>query len=59
MNNLTKKGVMFNFDSKCKEAFDELKNCLTSTLIIHYYNFSKDTMLETNAFNGVVLGVLL
>jgi hypothetical protein len=49
---------MFNFDSKCKEVFDELKNRLTSTLIIHYYNFGKDTMLETNAFNGVVLGVL-
>jgi hypothetical protein len=50
---------MFNFDSKCKEAFDELKNRLTSTLIIHHYDFSKDTMLETNASNGVILGVLL
>jgi hypothetical protein len=49
---------MFNFDNKCKEAFDELKNRLTSTLIIHYYNFSKDTMLETNTSNGVISGVL-
>jgi hypothetical protein len=49
---------MFNFNSKCKEAFDELKNRLTSTLIIHHYNFSKDTMLETNASDGVVSGVL-
>jgi hypothetical protein len=59
MNNLTKKGVIFNFDSKCKEAFDELKNRLISTLIIHHYDFGKDTMLETNTSNGVVLGVLL
>jgi hypothetical protein len=59
MNNLTKKGVIFNFNSKCKEAFDELKNHLISTLIIHYYNFSKDTMLETNTSNRVILGVLL
>jgi hypothetical protein len=49
---------MFNFDNKCKEAFDELKNRLTSTLIIHYYNFSKDTILETNTSNRVILGVL-
>jgi hypothetical protein len=54
-----KKGVIFNFDSKCKEAFDKLKNRLTSTLIIHYYNFSKDTMLETNTSNRVILRVLL
>jgi transposase InsO family protein len=58
MNNLTKKGVMFNFDSKCKEAFDELKNRLTSTPIIHHYDFGKDTMLETDASDGVVSGVL-
>jgi hypothetical protein len=50
---------MFNFNSKCKEAFDELKNRLIFTLIIHYYNFSKDTMLETNASNRVILRVLL
>jgi hypothetical protein len=50
---------MFNFNNKYKEAFDKLKNRLISTLIIYYYNFSKDMILETNISNRVILGVLL
>jgi hypothetical protein len=50
---------MFNFNSKYKEVFNKLKNRLISTLIIHYYNFNKDTILETNISNGVILEVLL
>jgi len=41
------------------EAFKEIKDRLISSLILHYYNLDLKLMLETDASNGVVVGVLL
>jgi RNase H-like domain found in reverse transcriptase len=49
----------FVFDDNCIEAFEELKDQLTSSLILRYYDLDLKLILETDASNGVVAGVLL
>ncbi len=41
------------------EAFKELKDWLISSLILYYYNLGLKLMLEIDAFNRVVAGILL
>jgi len=41
------------------EAFKEIKNQLISSLILCYYNLDLKLMLETDASNGVIAGILL
>jgi len=48
----------FIFSNNCIEAFGELKDRLISSLILYYYNPDLKLMLETDASNGVVVGVL-
>jgi len=56
---LTKNDTPFIFNNNCIEAFKELKDQLTSYLVLHYYNPDLKLMLETDASNRVVVGVLL
>jgi len=49
----------FIFDDKYIKTFKELKNQLISSLILRYYNLDFELMLETDASNRVVVGVLL
>jgi len=56
---LTQKDTSFVFSNNCIEAFRELKNQLISSLILRYYNPDLKLMLETDAFNGVIAGILL
>jgi len=41
------------------EAFRELKNWLIFSLILYYYNPDLELMLETDASNRVIAGILL
>jgi len=41
------------------EAFKEVKNRLISFLILYYYNLDLKLMLEIDASNRVVVGILL
>ena len=41
------------------EAFKELKNRLISSLIFRHYDLDLKLILETDASNGVVVGILL
>ena len=41
------------------EAFRELKNQLVSSLILYHYNLDLKLMLETDASNRVIAGILL
>ena len=41
------------------EAFGELKNRLISSLILYYYNLDLKLILEIDAFNRVIAGILL
>jgi len=55
---LTRKNTPFIFNNNYIEAFKELKDRLISSLILYYYNPDLKLMLETDASNGVVVGVL-
>lgn len=56
--NLTKSNTPFNFSIECQEAFDSLKITLTTAPILRHYNPNLECMLETDASDGVVAGVL-
>jgi RNase H-like domain found in reverse transcriptase len=56
---LTRKNTPFMFNNDYIEAFRELKDWLISSLILYYYNPDLKLMLETDASNRVVAGVLL
>jgi len=56
---LTKNNTPFIFNNNYIKAFKELKNQLTSSPILRYYNLDLKLMLETDASNRVVAGVLL
>ena len=55
---LTKNNTPFIFDQDCQEAFEELKGRLVSAPILQHYNPELESMLETDASDGVVGGVL-
>jgi len=49
----------FIFNNNYIEVFRELKDWLISSLILYYYNLDLKLILETNASNRVIAGVLL
>ena len=49
----------FAFNNNCIKAFKELKNRLVSSLILCYYNPDLKLMLKMDAFNRVIVGILL
>jgi len=51
--------MSFIFNNNYIKAFKELKDQLISSLIFCYYNLDLKLMLETDASNRVVVGVLL
>jgi hypothetical protein len=55
---LTRKGLVFKWTDQCQEAFNKLKEAMLSAPILRYYDPELPTMVETDASNGVVAGVL-
>lgn len=55
---LTKTGVPFQFNRQCWDAFEELKSRLTSSSILRHYDPELQSMVETDASDGVIAGVL-
>jgi len=55
---LTKNNVPFRFTEECKDAFDDLKLTLTSAPLLRHYRQDLRCLLETDASDGVVAGVL-
>lgn len=49
MFGLLKKDVVYRWDSFCDEAFNLLKDAITSTPILQYLNFEDDFILTTDA----------
>jgi hypothetical protein len=58
LNKLTRKGTPFVFDQACQDAFKDLKHRLTSLPILGHYNLEAESMLETDASDEVVAGIL-
>jgi transposase InsO family protein len=55
---LTKTDVPFVFGKDCWDAFEELKSKLTSAPVLRHYSPDYDSMIETDASDGVIAGIL-
>src|SRR5205814_4992346 len=58
LNRLTRKNQPFKFDTACEQAFRELKRRLVSAPLLAHFNHNIPSMLETDASDGVIAGVL-
>jgi hypothetical protein len=58
-NNLTKKGVPFEWGAAQQDAFDCLKNLLTSAPLLALPNFAKQFEIECDASDIGIGGVLM
>ena len=56
--NLTRSSVAFRFDQSCWDAFEEIKTRLISAPILKHYQPEYESMIETDASDGVIAGVL-
>ena len=60
LNKLTRKGVVFNWNEECQDAFDSLKRAMASDLVLDYPNFSDDNQFQlTTDASGLALGAVL
>lgn len=60
LNYLCRKNITFSWDKNCDQAFELLKQCLTTYPILQYPDFSNDNtfIIQTDASN-VALGAIL
>jgi hypothetical protein len=58
LTRLTVKDTPFHFSNNYIEAFKELKHRLISAPLLRYYRPELESILETNALDGVVIGIL-
>jgi RNase H-like domain found in reverse transcriptase len=58
LNQLTRKDQPFKFDASCERAFKELKRRLVSAPLLANFDSDRPTMMETDASDGVIAGVL-
>ena len=58
LNRLTRKNQPFKFDTACEQAFRELKRRLVSAPLLVHFDPNLPSMLETDASDGVIAGVL-
>ena len=58
LHNLTKKNNKFIWDNKCENAFQELKNRLTTAPVLIHPDPSKPFIVECDASNYAIGGIL-
>jgi hypothetical protein len=58
LTRLTRIGVDYNWDASCDDAFEKLKRSLVEAPVLAHYDPGRETMLETDASDGVVAAVL-
>ncbi|RYE21296.1 MAG: hypothetical protein EOP45_09775 [Sphingobacteriaceae bacterium] len=58
LSNLTRKKVPFVWSQKCQEAFEDIKNSLTSDSLLAYPNFEKEFRITVDACDTACGGVL-
>ncbi|KAI1007772.1 hypothetical protein K3495_g454 [Podosphaera aphanis] len=56
--NPTKSNIAFRLDTECQRSFDTLKDLLTTAPILQHYDPHRECLLETDASDGIVAGVL-
>jgi transposase InsO family protein len=55
---LTHKDHPFEFDQSCRDAFQELQKRLTSAPLLRHYDPDLESMIETDASDGVIAAIL-
>ena len=55
---MTKKDTLYDWNDKCQETFEKLKQCLITISVLAYPNFKKTFYLYTDA-SGKGLGAVL
>ena len=58
LTRLTRKGVEWNFDSKCRESFNALKQAFTSAPVLTHWEPDRQILVETDASDYAVAGIL-
>lgn len=58
LHDLTKKAVEFAWDGRCQEAFEHLKQKITSAPILRHFHPEHETLVETDA-SDYALGAIL
>lgn len=58
LNNLLKKNVTFDWNALCEEAFNKIKEKLTSPPILQFPDFSKNFILTTDASQYAIGSIL-
>ena len=59
ITSLQKKGIKFEWTSKCEESFQRLKNLLTSAPVLKVADLEKDFVVCTDACGQGIVGVLM
>ena len=57
--NLTKKDALWIWNNSCQNAFNKLKNCFLTKLVLHLPNMSKPFAITTDASKYTSGGILL
>ena len=55
---LIKKGATFEWNKKCRRAFDKLKSAFVSAPILAHYDPAKQTFVECDSSDYVTSGIL-
>lgn len=58
LTRLTKKHAKWNFDDKCRQAFDALKTAFTSAPVLHHYDPNLPLVVETDASDYAISAIL-
>ena len=58
LTNLTKRDIAFNWSTACEEAFNALKKAFTEAPVLRMFDPEDKVILETDASNTIVAGVL-
>ena len=58
LHKLTEQNAKFKWTNECQKAFEQLRNCLSTTPILAYPDFSREFVLDTDASDTGIGAVL-
>ena len=58
LTRLTRKGVPWDFDQKCRDSFNALKSAFTSAPVLHHWVPDHQITVETDASDYAIAGIL-
>ncbi|CDO69317.1 hypothetical protein BN946_scf184976.g36 [Trametes cinnabarina] len=58
LTRLTRKGVPWNFNQRCRDSFNALKKAFTSAPILHHWEPNRQITVETDTSDYAIAGIL-